>query len=72
MSANETNSSKKSVGTARLVFGIFMVLVYVVVGILCICGTFTFLTNHGISIALGILLIIYGIWRGIRLIKGWP
>lgn len=67
MSTNTNNSVSKS----RLIFGIFMVVVYVAVGILCILDIFNF-GNAGISLALGILLIVYGIWRAYRLVKGMP
>lgn len=53
---------------ARLGFAIFMVLFYVAFGILCIMDVFNFYTP-GITITLGIILIIYGIWRGYRLYR---
>lgn len=56
--------------TARIVFGIFMVIIYVTIGILCICNVFSNFFNHGIYIALGIILVIYGLWRGYRLARG--
>lgn len=71
MSANNSNSSNSHPIKGRMIFGAFMVLVYVAVGVLCILDYFNF-GNAGISIALGILLIIYGIWRGYRLTKGMP
>lgn len=53
----------------RIIFGIVMVLIYVAVGILFITNVFN-IDNSGISIAVGVILIIYGIWRGFRLYKG--
>ncbi len=69
MSAN--NSSNMVPGKGRIIFGAFMVLIYVAVGVLCLLDIFNF-GNQGISLDLGILLIIYGIWRGYRLIRGMP
>lgn len=53
----------------RLVFGIFMVLVYVVVGLLFILDIFN-IDNTAISATVGGILIVYGIWRGYRLYRG--
>ena len=53
----------------RAVFGIFMILVYVGVGILFLCNVFDII-NYGVSIAIGVLLCLYGIFRGYRLYKG--
>ncbi|MBD5231708.1 MAG: hypothetical protein K2M14_02600 [Muribaculaceae bacterium] len=65
-----SNNSKPAGSTAGLIFGIFMVIVYIGVGILCILNVdhdILSFNNPGISLALGILLIIYGIWRAYRL-----
>ncbi len=53
----------------RLIFGIFMVLVYVAVGLLFIFNIFN-IDNETISIICGALLCAYGVWRGYRLYKG--
>ena len=53
----------------RAVFGIFMILVYVGVGILFLCNVFDII-NYGVSIAICVLLCLYGIFRGYRLYKG--
>lgn len=50
-------------------FGIFMVLVYVGVGICCLCSVFEVILPQGVAIALGCLFIVYGIWRGYRLYR---
>ncbi len=64
---NESNSPKGM----RLAFGIFMILVYVGVGVLFICNVFD-IVNHTLSIVIGALLCVYGVWRGYRLYKGMP
>lgn len=53
----------------RFVFGIFMILVYLGVGLLLIFDVFN-IGNVAISATVGGLLIAYGIWRGIRLFLG--
>lgn len=54
----------------RIAFGIFMVLVYLAVGLLFIFDVFN-LNNNVVNYVVGGLLIVYGIWRGFRLYKGW-
>lgn len=53
----------------RLIFGIFMVLVYVAVGMLFIFDVFN-IDNTAISATVGGILCAYGVWRGYRLYKG--
>ncbi|MDE5653104.1 MAG: hypothetical protein K2L83_03025 [Muribaculaceae bacterium] len=53
----------------RLAFGIFMVLIYLAVGILFIVNVFD-IANHTISIVIGALLCAYGVFRGYRMYKG--
>lgn len=53
----------------RLIFGIFMVLVYLAVGLLFIFNIFN-IDNTAISATVGGILIAYGIWRGYRLYIG--
>lgn len=55
----------------RLAFGIFMILVYLAVGVLFILNVFN-IDNSTISIIVGAILCAYGVWRGIRLFKGMP
>ena len=50
----------------RIGFNIFMMIVYIAVGVLFFTGFFN-IDNKGISYAVGGLLIAYGIWRGIRM-----
>lgn len=64
----ENNSNMPKGG--RLIFGIFMVLVYLAVGLLFIFNVFN-IDNHTISVVCGGILCAYGVWRGIRLYKGW-
>lgn len=52
----------------RIVFGIFMVLVYVGVGVLFLCNFFDII-SYGISIAIGVILCLYGVFRGYRLYR---
>lgn len=54
----------------RLIFGIFMILVYIGVGLLFIFDVFN-IDNAIVSYVIGGLLCVYGVWRGIRLFKGW-
>ncbi|MDE5675821.1 MAG: hypothetical protein K2I16_06575 [Muribaculaceae bacterium] len=53
----------------RLVFGIFMVIVYVAVGLLFIFDIFN-IDNTAISATVGGILCAYGVWRGYRLYRG--
>ena len=53
----------------RLIFGIFMILVYLAVGLLFIFDVFK-IDNTAISASVGGVLCAYGVWRGYRLWKG--
>ena len=53
----------------RMIFGIFMILVYVAVGLLFIFDVFN-IDNVAISASVGGVLCAYGVWRGYRLWKG--
>lgn len=53
----------------RLWFGIFMVVIYLGVGLLFIFDVFS-IDNTAISCTVGGLLIVYGIFRGYRLYRG--
>ena len=53
----------------RLIFGIFMILVYLAVGLLFIFDVFN-IDNVAISASVGGVLCAYGVWRGYRLWKG--
>lgn len=54
---------------ARIGIGIFMVIIYLAVGLLFILNVFD-IWNRPVSCTVGGLLILYGIWRGYRLYKG--
>ena len=53
----------------RLIFGIFMILVYLAVGLLFIFDVFN-IDNIAISASVGGVLCAYGVWRGYRLWRG--
>ncbi len=67
MNNNNYNGNMPKGG--RLVFGIFMVIVYVAVGLLFIFDIFN-IDNTAISVTVGAVLCVYGVWRGYRLYKG--
>jgi len=60
-------SPSRSVGIA---FGIFMVIVYVGVGVLLLINYFNWTSLDLVRYVLGILLIIYGVFRGYRMFIG--
>ncbi|MBQ1932809.1 MAG: hypothetical protein UH853_03925 [Muribaculaceae bacterium] len=66
---NEENNNKKVPGMMKYVFGIIMIFIYVTMGILVLCGYFSWL-NEWLRWAGGIMFITYGIWRAYRYIKG--
>ena len=56
----------------RNIFGIIMIIIYVGMGILLLCGYFGWMDNgwEWLRWAGGILFIAYGVWRAIRQFKG--
>lgn len=57
----------------RTIFGIFMIIIYIGMGILCITNWFGYPDNSGWTIGrwvVGVVLIIYGIWRAYRQFAG--
>lgn len=54
---------------ARFIFGVFMILFYIAVGLLFIFNVFN-IFDTAISATVGGLLCAYGVWRGIRLFMG--
>lgn len=54
---------------ARFIFGVFMILFYIAVGLLFIFNVFS-IDNTAISATVGGILCAYGVWRGIRLFIG--
>lgn len=53
----------------RMIFGIFMILVYLAVGLLFIFDVFN-IDNVAVSASVGGVLCAYGVWRGYRLWRG--
>lgn len=64
---NDNNNNLPKGG--RIIFGIFMILVYLAVGLLFIFDVFK-IDNTAISASVGGVLCAYGVWRGYRLWKG--
>lgn len=56
--------------SARIIFGIFMILVYVGMGALFLLGFFKQILPETIGNIVGVILCVYGVWRGYRLYKG--
>ena len=69
----EESGVRRSRGAIYVIFGIFMVLVYIGMGVLLILNFFgappTLLWTIA-NYTVGVILIIYGVWRAIRLIFG--
>lgn len=75
MTTKETpEEPRRHPGTPHLmrnIFGIFMVLVYVGMGILLFINFFRFDAGFAwVRYVGGVLFILYGIWRGYRQAKG--
>ena len=68
MKTNGNNGNDVPKGM-RLIFGIFMVLFYIAVGLLFIFNVFE-IWNPTLSYILGGLLCAYGVWRGVRMYIG--
>lgn len=68
MNGNDNNGNPTPKGM-RLWFGIFMILVYLGVGLMFILDIFQ-IDNAVVSYVVGGILILYGIWRGYRLYVG--
>lgn len=64
---NDNNNNLPKGG--RVIFGIFMILVYLAVGLLFIFDVFN-IDNIAISASVGGVLCAYGVWRGYRMWKG--
>lgn len=70
MGMYDDNGSQAPKG-ARLVFGILMIFVYMGVGLLFIFNMIPIIDAGVLNYIIGGLLCAYGIWRAIRLFKGW-
>ena len=68
MKSNGNNGTGVPRG-ARFIFGVFMILFYIAVGLLFIFNVFS-IDNTAISATVGGILCAYGVWRGIRLFMG--
>lgn len=63
----------KAAKPVRIAFGIFMIIVYIGMGILCLINWFDYPDTTGWLIGryvVGIVLIIYGLWRAYREVAG--
>lgn len=69
MNGSENRNHPGAPKAMRLWFGIFMVLIYIGVGLLFFFDVFS-IDYNAISYTVGALLILYGIFRGYRLYKG--
>lgn len=67
---NGQKNYNKAPKSARVVFGIFMVLIYLGVGLLFIFNVFS-IWKPVIGYIVGGILCAYGVWRGYRLYKGY-
>lgn len=55
----------------RTIFGIIMIIVYVGMGIALLCNAFNWQADWAWTrYIVGVMLVIYGIWRAYRQIKG--
>ena len=71
MNGSQNRNHPGAPKSMRLWFGIFMVLIYIGVGLLFFFFFDVFgIDNNAISYTVGALLILYGIFRGYRLYKG--
>ncbi|MGM9803203.1 MAG: hypothetical protein ACI308_03405 [Muribaculaceae bacterium] len=62
----DTKGNKKSI---RVMFGLFMIFIYMGMGILVLLGYFDYLPTWA-RYSLGTLFIVYGAWRCYRYISG--
>ena len=69
--SNEGNENKGA-RTARTIFGIFMIIIYVGMGVLLLINYFKWESGpwEWLRWAGGILFIVYGFWRAYRQFKG--
>ena len=56
----------------RMVFGIIMIIFYLVLGVLILCGMFPQLSGsfEWLRWVGGVVIILYGLWRAYRQFKG--
>lgn len=66
----EDTTNKKSQGKSiKVMFGLFMIFIYVGMGILVLLGMFDWLPSWA-RYSLGTLFIVYGVWRCYRYVAG--
>lgn len=70
--SNDSTPAKKSGSILRVGFGIFMIVVYVGMGIALLCDAFPWISGDWAWLrwTAGIVLIIYGVFRGYRQFVG--
>lgn len=68
MQGNNSNHPQTPKG-ARLAFGIFMILIYIGVGIMFFMDVFM-IDNQTVNIIIGSILCLYGVFRAYRLYNG--
>lgn len=69
---SDVNNNEKSARTLRTIFGLIMIIVYVGMGILLLCGFFDWTKGDWgwLRWGGGSLLVVYGLWRAYRQFKG--
>lgn len=67
--APEPATPRKKHAGFRIMFGLFMIFIYVSMGVLVLMGYFDWLPRWA-QYGLGTLFIIYGLWRGYRHFAG--
>lgn len=65
------SDSNKANSIMRLIFGIIMIIIYVGMGVLLLINFFNWVPDWNVArYIVGIMLIIYGLWRAYRQVKG--
>ncbi|MCH5231702.1 MAG: hypothetical protein J1F43_07910 [Muribaculaceae bacterium] len=67
--ANDNDNMNNLPKGGRVIFGIFMILVYLAVGLLFIFNVFN-IDSVAVSASVGGVLCAYGVWRGYRMWRG--
>lgn len=69
---SQEGNANKGGNTTRTIFGIFMIVIYVGMGILLLINFFQWESGpwEWLRWVGGILLIVYGVWRGYRQFSG--
>lgn len=64
---NNTENTQNRPGVMRIVYGVFMIVIYIGMGILLLSNVFNeVIPIQWIRIVLAVSFIIYGIWRAYR------